>query len=105
MNTTIYKYPLNLTDEQVLKLPQGYRILSVQVQTGQVTLWAIVNPTNKPVETKIRIHGTGHSVKEHEKLWHIDTIQLDGGVLVFHVFEEIPNPNKEKQDAQTKGGK
>lgn len=32
MNNTIYKYPLEITDEQVVMLPAYARLLTVQVQ-------------------------------------------------------------------------
>lgn len=83
---TIYKYQLQTTDEQVIELPKYYQILSVQIQNGVPCMWVLVDPENEPDSTKIRIYGTGHQFDL--KAWKfIDTYQLQGGALVFHVFE------------------
>jgi len=44
MNKTIWKFTLDLVDEQQVSLPKDAEILSVQVQNGNICLWALVNP-------------------------------------------------------------
>lgn len=83
----IWKYPLQVTDEQLLELPEGAELLCVQVQNGIPCLWARVNPS-VPVKRKylIRTLGTG---REHQKYPHeryLSTYQLLDGRLVYHVF-------------------
>jgi hypothetical protein len=39
----IYKYTLEVTDEQEVKMPANAQILCVQVQHGRPTLWALVD--------------------------------------------------------------
>ena len=87
MKETVYKYHLEIEDEQVVLLPTGSRILTVQQQNNNIFLWALVNPTspNKQAFT-IRIHGTGHAISDSDELEYINTVQLYGGKLVFHVF-------------------
>jgi hypothetical protein len=87
MNPTIWKYPLELTDEQTVKMPLGAQILSVQVQRGHVCLWALCNELAPQTDRRIFIHGTGHIVSAKNPKF-LGTVQLEAGALVFHVFEE-----------------
>ena len=84
---TIYKYELEVTDRQAVLLPPNASILSAQVQGGRVCLWVGLETDDLHLAEPrdIRIHGTGHPIAE--SLRFIDTVQLSGGSLVFHVFE------------------
>ena len=42
MSRVIWKYPLEVTDEQTLMLPRSARALSVAAQNDTLTLWALV---------------------------------------------------------------
>lgn len=86
---SIYKYPLNLTDEQIVSMPVGSKILSVQVQREQICLWAQVDTSpSGPAELRsIQIIGTGHPVEDFSASHFIGTVQL--GRLVFHIFENV----------------
>ncbi len=87
---TIYKYKLEATDNQVINMPHGSKILTVQIQYDGPCLWALVDPKQSLTEDrKIRIHGTGHEVPGPDKLKYISTIQKAGGQLIFHVFEDL----------------
>ena len=81
---TIWKFPVPPTDEgSILEMPQGAEI---QVQGGGVQLWALVDP-EADSETRIfRTYGTGHPI-DHEPGRLVGTYQLNGGGLIFHVFE------------------
>jgi hypothetical protein len=83
----IYKYPINATDIQSLQMPEGATILTAAMQGKQLCLWAIVNPEAKMVFRTIEIFGTGHTMSDEERKY-ISTFQLDGGLLIFHVFEK-----------------
>jgi hypothetical protein len=96
MHQTVWKFELNIVDEQTLMLPVGAQILSVQPQrTGQtehtVMLWVLVTPDNARVERTFRIHGTGHDIEhaESEELRHISTFQMLEGAFIGHVFELV----------------
>lgn len=84
----IYKYELKLTDIQVIAMPEGAEILSVQQQGENLQLWALVDVSMPDVQRKIRIIGTGNPVA-NEILVHISTFQMHGGALVFHAFESL----------------
>lgn len=83
----IYKYPLEPIELQHITMPSGSEILSVQVQGRVGCLWALVDDKSESVETRtIRTYATGQPCDE-SNLNFIDTIQFQGGALVFHVFE------------------
>ena len=90
---TIYKYELPINDEVTLDMPSGAEILCVQEQHQQVMLWAVVNHDNPVAEKRFYMRGTGHPMYEAENANYISSVQLSGGALVFHVFEQ-----KEKAD-------
>lgn len=88
MTETIYKYPLRIADEQEVLLPAGARILTVQPQNDVINLWALVNPAATAEAVNIRMYGTGHPIDNSEKMEYLNTVQLYGGRLVFHIFTE-----------------
>ena len=91
--STIYKYQLETTDNQIIYMPKNADILTVQVQNINMKqvpcLWAMVNTDNISKGYKIRIIGTGHEIEEDFEGKYIGTYQLTelSEVLVFHVFQ------------------
>lgn len=83
---TIYKYPIEITDSQVIKLPKEYRVLTVQIQNNNPFLWALVDTDNDLEDAEILIIGTGHGIQNIETMEYISTIQVNNGKLIFHVF-------------------
>lgn len=84
----ILKFPLDVTDSQVIVMPEGAAILCVQAQHDNICLWALVTP-NRPREKRVfRIHGTGHPCDEEGN--YIGTVQTADGAFVWHVFEVEP---------------
>lgn len=88
---SIWKFPFPVTGRQSLTLPKGSVILHIEVQRETPCLWAMVDVDQKESETRVlRIYGTGHPLNfPIERLKHLNSIMLDGGSLVFHVFEEL----------------
>lgn len=87
MMEKIFKYPIEVTDEQIVLLPTGAKILTIQNQGDIPCLWALVNPTAPTdMAITIRIYGTGHDVTDSDSLEYISTFQMMGGSLVFHSF-------------------
>jgi hypothetical protein len=83
---TIWKYPLGDTFPKSIMMPCGAKVLTVQMQGRQLQLWALVDP-NQPYEPRrFSVFGTGWESEISGT--YIGTFQLDGGSLVFHVFEE-----------------
>lgn len=87
MSGRVYKYPLLLGDWTSVRMPEGALPLCVQVQDGAPCLWARVDIDKPPVTHHFRIAGTGHDLGSNVGR-HIDSFQLHGGALVFHVFAE-----------------
>jgi hypothetical protein len=81
---TIWKFQLRLTDLQIVSMPKGAEILTVQVQHGIITMWAKVNTDAELVRVPIQIVGTGNPYQSVGK--YIGTVQLDG--FVWHLFQE-----------------
>ena len=85
---TIWKYTLNITDRQTVSMPVFAEILTVQMQGGSLCLWAIVESDRNLEQREFLIFGTGNPIPEQFCLHqHIGTVQVGGGVLVWHVFE------------------
>jgi len=84
---TVWKFPLTLADSQAVSMPLDAEILCIQVQ-GAATpcLWARVEEHHPLTERRIEMRGTGHSVESD--LRYIGTVQLYGGTLVLHAFED-----------------
>lgn len=83
---TIYKYTLALTDTQVIRLPKGAEILSIQEQHGHICLWAVVDTDAEKVERFVDIVGTGNPMLTDMRTSFVATVQQ--GVFVWHVFVE-----------------
>lgn len=83
---TIFKYPLDVADEQVVALPHGAQILCAQMQHSMPCIWAEVD-RQAPVSQRIfYMYGTGHRVPTDRVQTYVGTVQLSGGALVFHVY-------------------
>jgi len=89
MFKTIFKYQLKSVGIQKITLPHDYEILCVQVQNEAPCLWALINTESAGNEVYIEIIATGEKIDyatESDRKY-ISTFQLNGGALVFHVFE------------------
>lgn len=84
MNLTVWKFPLTAPNV-VLEMPKGAEILHIADQRGTPHMWARCDP-EAPIELRrFIVTGTGQPCPSSK---HIGTFLLDGGDLVFHVFEE-----------------
>lgn len=83
----IWKFALEITDLQELKMPHAAVLLDVQVQHGVVCLWALCEINALPTTRAFRIFGTGHAVPS-EIGAYVGTFQWEDA-LVFHVFEAL----------------
>lgn len=93
----ILKYELKITDEQVIDIPSGSRVLSVQEQRGVLCLWAVVDGSKQSTGNfKIRIFGTGnplpnglldfsYDAPSGYNIEFVGTVQMSNG-LVWHIF-------------------
>jgi hypothetical protein len=84
----IFKYELPVVEHSSVAMPVGAKILCAHEQHGNVCLWALIDPTENRTKIRLfRIAGTGHPIEYTDQFVFIDTVFLDDGSLVFHVFE------------------
>ena len=58
----IFKYQLGLFESQEILINEAHQILSCQEQSGYITIWALVTPTDRLINKTIEIFGTGNSL-------------------------------------------
>lgn len=90
MTHVIFKYPLKFQITQVLDLPKGAEILTVQDQVGTLTLWARIPASLDGRYTEfspfsVIIAPTGREVYDYGASY-LTTVQQQEGKLVWHVF-------------------
>jgi hypothetical protein len=93
----IYKYqiakPENQPSHVSIEMPVGARILTVQMQGLNMCIWASVDLSPNPeIEMRyFRILGTGWEIEEalFEKYTYLGTVQVHGGLFIWHIFEEV----------------
>ncbi len=88
MNNTIWKFEIKGISVKV-EMPVGAEILKADHQLAIPCLWALVSPQNETETRLFETHGTGHTIPSPLNRRYIDTFQLRGGELVYHVFEVI----------------
>ena len=84
----VYKFEIEITDEQTVELPFNAEILTIQMQRDKCCLWALVDPRNELEERTICIYGTGHPIPDGVRLKHISTFRIIHLGLIFHAFEK-----------------
>jgi hypothetical protein len=90
----VYKFPIPVEDSGRIEMPKGAKILKIQVQHGTPCMWALVDSKAPKEMREFRIVGTGQHIElsPYLELTYIGTFQVNGGHLVFHVFEDrVPN--------------
>lgn len=95
MYRSVREYKLESTHDQILELPLGSRILSVETKDNDIVLYALVNTQQAENERrKIAIYGNGHgitsTIDEYNFLGtvklYIQTVTLQNEYMAFHVF-------------------
>ena len=93
---TVWKYKLEVDSirEDVfiagtVKVPAGSKTLTVGVQNNSSYVWVEVDPHAPPTYSKkFYSVGTGHGIVP-DNTKYIGTVLLNGGTLVFHIYEDI----------------
>jgi len=85
----IYKYELDIKNNQKIEMPEVHEILCVKSQRGRICLWALVDPTSMPVAKDFCVFGTGHTVSKKLDRKYIGTCMTHNDQCVWHVFEVI----------------
>lgn len=85
----IWKWQIEITDRQTVMMPDGAKLLDVQMQGDTCCVWALCDETAPKKPRHIAIYGTGNPVPDEPGVY-VATFQVRGGALVFHVFEILP---------------
>lgn len=80
----IFKYRLEIRDEQTLMLPRFGEILHVGVQDSQLCIWVWVDEHDSLDPHLFAVIGTGNPIPEYDTMEHLGTVQQEG--FVRHVF-------------------
>jgi len=87
----IFKYKLDVTDVQSIKMPWDARILTVQIQDNEPHIWAVVDDTSPGRDRTFLVIGTGNEFTANPRDIYIGTFQQTYryGTFVGHVFERV----------------
>jgi len=83
----IFKYRLDITDEQQVRMPLDARVLSLGLDPAEaVCIWAMVNPRIATIHNyDVRIVGTGNPFDNTVELMDfLGTVNQDS--FMWHVF-------------------
>jgi len=90
MEITIWKFPLNIKDEQILLVPEGAKFFTVIEQASRPAAYAFVNPSIGQYAIKFYIRGTGHPIEDWllEMASYLGTVKIEAGFInfVWHIF-------------------
>jgi hypothetical protein len=78
----VWKYVIAETDTFTVSMPDGARVVALQLQHGQPTFWAEVDDARPMVEVDFAVVGTGQPVPVGTA--HVGTWQY--GHLVWHLY-------------------
>lgn len=88
--SVIIKYRFDLTEKiNQIEMKKDGKIISVQNQQDCVCFWVLCSDN---VETEIRefiAYSTGEEINNVSKLQFIETLLLNNGLYVIHIFEVI----------------
>ena len=86
---SIWKFQFGASNRPALRMPDGAKVLSVQMQDSLITLWAEVDTTAVNEDRFFRVFGTGFDMPR--EMGHSDvylgTVQ-DADGFVWHVYED-----------------
>jgi hypothetical protein len=85
---TIWKVELPIGGHEIVPLPKGSKILTVQTQYEKLWFWALVDNEVKDYYEyhRFEIRGTGHDCTGLNVEEYFTSFQLKGGAFVGHVF-------------------
>jgi len=86
---TVWKFELEITDTQSIKMPKNAQILSIKKQNDVPVLYALVDTDNEKETRLFEIFKTGHEIMYDMGVTreYIGTYKMQNDRFVFHVFE------------------
>ena len=83
----IWKYPIEVTESQMLRVPKGAKVLTVLVQEGQPCIWALVDISIADTECiEVLTFGTGQPDIDIDDADYLGAYQLPEVNVVGHVW-------------------
>jgi hypothetical protein len=82
---TVWKFPLEITDQQVIEVHGIPRVVLVAIQNGTPCIWMEMDTDERKVPMRLYIVGTGHSVPPFTQ--HVVSF-LDGR-FVWHIYSPV----------------
>jgi hypothetical protein len=92
----IFKYVIELIERQVIAMPEGAQVRSVQMQHGQIVMWAQVDPDVPKEDRTFAVVGTGHVEIDPDGMEYVESVQ--DGSFVWHIFEVSPSVTQETNE-------
>lgn len=85
---TIYKYKLDVCDQQTVSVPQDFILLKIGVQKDSICMWGECE-SDMPMRTMdIRCFGTGHRIPDIP-LRYLGSAITEDGFFVWHFYEKL----------------
>ena len=85
----VFKYPIDVTDDQTIVLPPDAELLKIMVQHDVPCMWVRVDTSKAVVPWEFKLVGTGHPAPSYETHIYVDSFMIEDGALVFHLFSKI----------------
>lgn len=90
---TLWKFNLEVTDIQHVRMPKGAKVRKVGVQRGELCLWVEVDTEAEKEERTFEVIGTGNPMPTDMGIerTYIDSVQMErrGMEFVWHVYERV----------------
>lgn len=82
----IYKYELEVADNQIIDIPSN-TLLSAQEQNEKIVVYALVDTESISTKYEFGINGSGNPITfDIENFDFLGTVKMYNGSLMFHVF-------------------
>lgn len=87
MTRTIWKFNLPIADRSMVKMPAAAKVLTAQMQRGDLCLWVDCEPSEPSEIRHFAVYGTGNPLPND--IGYSDTYiaTAQDGALVWHVYE------------------
>jgi len=84
---TVFKYPFDAGVVIQVDVPEPGKIVDVAAQNGIPCVWIEVDPEKPTRRRDFELIGTGHTIFDTPRRWHVGTCHLPAMNLVLHVYE------------------
>lgn len=83
MSRVIHKF--NIGENNKIVVREGYKVLSVMIQRGQICMWVEFDPEEAHEIVEISIYGTGVDMPDEPGKF-IGSVMSADNSLVFHIY-------------------